>query len=264
MALNFKLKGSETEPVFDFGRNHINNTPSGVLIDGVKYPDRIIDTKVALGKQAPTHAMSKYKWDGPATEVTPQVGWTDVSKSRLTSSATDRYGEDRLVLKHDRLTPPPKLDKDSKRKGGGFILALSSRDRDGYNIVLKRNKDRYGELSTVLYSDATDSFDTVFNKFSKDFGGLFKIKTLIGSFVTPDDMGTCFEIFICIGNIFGDVPDDMMLFPLCGMTNIKEIEKCNLPSVHYILEISARFSRVLLNALTYGRFRYLCDNKPKA
>ena len=265
MALSrpFDLSGSTPYPVFKFGDNHINHRPSGTMIDGVKYPSSILDPYRFLNPCAPSYISSCYADEKPATIVKFST-MADLSHDRLTSSVEAIYGEDKAVMKLETREPLPKLSKSIVKKAGGILFFVPSKKRSGWDALLMRNaKNLYGDFGPVLYSTATDSFPTVHDTFRRGFDGLLKINTKIGSFVIPDEKGSYYEIFICTGNIYGDIPDNMMLFPLSGMTDIKEINKFNLPSVEYVLEISARFKNVLLNALKYGRFKYLCDNQPK-
>lgn len=256
----FDLLGSIPFPVFNFGQNHINDSPSGIIIDGVKYPVSAIDPAIIAHCRTPTYTLSRYADEDPPTLVKFR-GPVDISTQPLTSSAAQLYGPDSAVMRHE----VPKLPEPSKSsiKGCSMLVAVPSKMRKGWDFLLKSDKSGlYGDIGGGLCSGGTDTFTTVYDNVRSKYGGFLKINTKVGSFVIPDDMGTYFQIFICIGNIYGDLPDDMEMFPLSGMTDIKQIEKFMLPSVKYILQISPRLRMILLNALRYGRFKYLCDNQP--
>jgi len=258
----FDLLGSIPFPVFNFGQNHITGTPSGTIIDGVKYSGSVIDPAIIAHRRLPTYSQSFYADEDLPKQVTFR-GPVDISTQRLTSSAAQIYGPDSAAMKWEIPKPPEPPKSSITIKACSMLVAVPSKMRKGWDLLLKKDKSRlYSDIGGGLCSSGTDTFTTVYDNVCSNYGGFLKINTKVGSFVILDELGTYFQIFICTGNIYGDLPDDMEMFPLSGMTDIEQIEKFMLPSVKYILQISPRLRMILLDALRYGRFKYLCDNQP--
>jgi hypothetical protein len=266
----FYLGGDTPYPVFNFGANHIHDVPSGTMINGTKYPARVLDP-LTIFMRGPEYKTSRYLDEDSPTTITYRPEF--VISERVTSSPEACCGKDEVVRKVME-KPEAVLGRPIVPAGpivpaaGGILFFVPSSTRpNNWDALLHKDTDNlYSDFGPIKFDTKIKDFrtlsDALTSYFSEEYSFDVKFKSYIDTFYVPDILGTHYQIFICCGEIC-HVPENMMLFPLSGMTNKKQIGKeCRLDSYNFLQFIPARLAEVIIYALENGKFEGLLDKKP--